>query len=107
MNTMFFMLIVLFGLKLLWNILTPYVAERRYRIWQNVGGEKPGPISTVLIAEVFILLFIALFSVVLNENVLGVSPFYVFIYGGCFIVASYLLAMLVGFLSGKINKIDA
>jgi hypothetical protein len=89
-------LTVLFALKLLWNILTPLIAERRLDAWKREGGNKPSSVSMVLGVELILWILLIISSALSREDWWISHTMDVFIYGGCAIVASYILAAFVG-----------
>lgn len=93
---MVYLIVFLFLLKLLWNILVPYIAEREYIKWMRIGGIKPSNISLAPIIEILLLIILCPFYYFSNKLIYNRSTFEIFIIGLLLIVASYLIAILVG-----------
>ncbi len=91
----------LFLLKLLWNVLTPFVVERRHDAWKRGEGNKPGSISMALGVELALWLLLIISSAFSKEDWWLSHTKGVFLYGGCAIVVSYVLAAVVGILARK------
>ncbi len=91
-----YLVLFIFSLKLLWNILTPYIAEKKYIEWRKVGGQEPNSISFATIMEIALLFILCFFYYFSNNIIYGWSIFKVFVIGIILIVASYLIAILVG-----------
>ncbi len=82
-------LLALFCLKLLWNVLTPYVVERGL-------FRSSGSVSMMPIVEVGLWVLMILISVFSHEDWWLFHTASVFLYGAGAIIASYVLAIMVG-----------
>lgn len=56
-----YLVVFVFFLKLLWNMLTPYIAEKRYAEWKKLGGAEPSSISFAAIMEILLLVLLCFF----------------------------------------------
>ncbi len=94
-NILFLIIALLFFLKLLWNMLTPYVANRALRKFQQQGGAKPGGISMALIVEIVLLFLLVVISLFAGDGWWWPHTMMILLYGGCAIVGSYVLAVII------------
>ncbi|MDD2776444.1 MAG: hypothetical protein PHU06_10855 [Gallionella sp.] len=100
MNALLLILTTLFLLKLLWNVITPYIVERRFQAWQKEGGKKPSAISMTSIVEVILWFLLIAFSFS-DGNWCSAHTIIILIFGACAIVISYVLAAFIGFIARK------
>lgn len=93
------LLIMLFILKLVWNILTPWVAHYQMIMWKK-GGKPPQSLSISFapIIEIVLLLFITMGSFFSNAKNMFSNSGVVFIYGLAAIFVSYMLAFILAFI---------
>lgn len=101
MSNFFFPVVVtIFLLKLVWNVLVPYVAERRLRRWKDQGGEAPAAISMAPLIEIFLWVLLVIFSLFIEDSRLP-NTAGVLIYGFFAIVVSYMFAAIVSSFSRR------
>jgi len=84
---------VLFGMKIIWNILTPIVLARRSLL---ATTEKPSGISMAPFVEIVLLLLLILLSALSDGAAWFHHPTQVALWGGGIIVGSYVLFVVLG-----------
>lgn len=99
MMNLFYILFLLFVLKLIWNLFVPVTLEIQFSKWKESGGTKPGAVSMAIGVEVMLLVLLCL------TDLLSTDPhwpaYLIFIWGGIAIVCSYLVGALAGTLMRK------
>jgi len=92
-----FIVAVLFGLKIAWNIFTPVVLARRSL---SATTDKPTGISMAPFVEVVLLLVLILLSAFSGGSAWFHRPMQVALWGAMAIVGSYVLFAVLGVFLG-------
>jgi hypothetical protein len=94
LNIIFIIFIVMFFLKLLWNIFFPAFLEWRDYCWRSglsKNEPKPESIDMALILELSLLLIIVILSFFIDQS----KSIFIFIVGVFSVVISYVLSLLI------------
>jgi hypothetical protein len=86
----------LFGLKIVWNVLTPFALALRAL---KTSGKAKG-ISMVPFVEIGLLLLLFLLSAITNGTGLLHEPKMAALWGACAVVGSYVLFAVLGMIFG-------
>jgi Kef-type K+ transport system membrane component KefB len=87
----------LFLLKILWNVLTPFVLARRLYL---TTSEQPASISMAPFVEIALWLLLLLTSFFSDDSNWLNSPNNIALWGICTIIGSYIVFAILGFLLG-------
>lgn len=83
----------LFGLKILWNILTPFSLARGLL---KDCAKKTGGVTLMPFVEIALLIILIVFSAFSGNSAWFYRPLQVAFWGGVIIVGSYILFIVLG-----------
>lgn len=96
-NSIIIIVAAIFGLKILWNVFTPFVLARRTLL---SAGDKPIGISMAPFVEVALLLLLIVLSALSAGSAWFNRPKEVALWGVVVIVSSYVLFVVLGICLG-------
>lgn len=91
--TIFF--VMLFLVKLVWNIWLPFSLERKLKLWQSGMGRKPKSISMLIYIELTLLVLAIATAHFTDQDTLFGNPFEIGTYGVLAIIFSYLASIVL------------
>lgn len=91
-----YLALVIFVLKLLWNIGMPVAAGLAHLAWKRQGGRKPGHISMAPVIELILWPLLTVLSGMTNDGFANFGPAFTLSFGLVAMLISYALMGLAG-----------